>query len=292
LAAVVHKPEAELQAALTSLAAAGLMFRQGIPPQATYLFKHALVQDAAYGTLLRMRRQQLHGRIAAVLDEEFPETKETNPETIARHCAEAGLDEKAIRYWRTAGEQAARRASNREAIGHFRQALALNEKQPPGVARLRAELSILSQLGPALMSVHGWSAPEVGVVSERAEDLARQLESSVDLAPPLAGLWLFHTTGGQFARADKITDELFNIARGLDDPGILLSHITARGQFAGLLERLPMPRCISTRDWQFMTKFYMRNYAFSIRGTIRLFVVSQLRRFCSGFSAIQRKGYA
>jgi class 3 adenylate cyclase/tetratricopeptide (TPR) repeat protein len=222
LAAVVHKPEAELQAALTSLAAAGLMFRQGIPPQATYLFKHALVQDAAYGTLLRIRRQQLHGRIAAVLDEEFPEAKETKPETIARHCAEAGLDEKAIKYWRTAGEQAARRASNREAIGHFRQALALNEKQPPGVARLRAELSILSQLGPALMSVHGWSAPEVGVVSERAEDLARQLESSVELAPPLAGLWLFHTTRGQYARADKITDELFNIARGLDDPGILL----------------------------------------------------------------------
>src|SRR3974390_167889 len=107
------------------------------------------------------------------------------PEILARHCAEAGLDDKAQNYWRTAGEQAVRRASSREAIGHFRAALALNEKLPPGIGRSRAELAILSQLGPAEMNVHGWSAPEVGVVFGRAEDLARQLESSVDLAPPL-----------------------------------------------------------------------------------------------------------
>src|SRR5262249_55578536 len=124
--------------------------------------------------------------------------------------------------WRTAGEQAVRRASNREAIGNFRQALALNERLPPDIGRSRTELAILSQLGPALMSVHGWSAPEVGVVFERAEDLARQLDSSIDLAPPLAGLWLFHTSRGQFSRAHEIANELFNVARTLDDPDILL----------------------------------------------------------------------
>jgi len=222
LAAVADKPEAELQSALDRLGAAGLLFRQGVSPHATYLFKHALVQDAAYGTLLRSHRQQLHGRIVATLEEEFPEIIEIQPEILARHSAEAGLNEKAIRYWRTAGEQTVRRASNREAIGHFRQALALNEKQPPHIGRSRTELAILSQLGPALMTVHGWSAPEGGIAFERAEDLARELETSVDLAPPLAGLWRFHVARGQFSRADEITNELFNVARTLGDPDILL----------------------------------------------------------------------
>jgi predicted ATPase len=222
LAAVARKPEAELQSALDRLGAAGLLFRQGVSPHATYLFKHALVQDAAYGTLLRSHRQQLHGRIVTTLEEEFPEIIEMQPEILASHSAEAGLDEKAIKYWHLAGEQAVRRASNREAIGHFRQALALSEKQPPNIGRSRTELAILSQLGPALMIVHGWSAPEVGVAFERAVDLARQLESFADLAPPLSGLWLFRTARGQFSRADEITNELFNVARTLDDPDILL----------------------------------------------------------------------
>ena len=144
------------------------------------------------------------------------------PELLAKHCAEAGLDDKALGYWRTAGEQAVRRASNREAIGHFGRALALIDNQPLGASRSPTELAILSQLGPALMSVHGWPAPEVGAAFERAESLARTLESSVDLAPPLAGLWLFHFARGQLSRAEEITNELFNVARNLDDSDILL----------------------------------------------------------------------
>ena len=221
LAAVMRKAEGELETELERLITAGLLFRQGVLPHATYLFKHALVQDAAYGTLLRSSRQQLHGQIASTLEEEFPEIVEVQPELLARHCTEAGLDEQAIKYWRTAGEKAVRRASNREAIGHFRRALALNEKQAPDVGR-SPELAILSQLGPALMSVHGWTAPEVGVAFERAEHLARELESSIDLAPPLAGLWLFHTARGQFSRADEITKELFDVAHTLHDSDVLL----------------------------------------------------------------------
>ena len=222
LAAVARNSQGELETDLERLITAGLLFRQGVPPHATYLFKHALVQDAAYGTLLRSSRQQLHGRIASTLEEEFSEIVEVQPELLARHCTEAGLDEQAIKYWRTAGEKAVRRASNREAIGHFRRALALNEKQAPDVGRSLTELAILSQLGPALMSVHGWTAPEVGVAFERAEHLARELESSIDLAPPLAGLWLFHTARGQFSRAEEITKELFNVAHTLHDPDVLL----------------------------------------------------------------------
>jgi class 3 adenylate cyclase len=155
LAAVVRKTETELGSALVRLIQAGLLFRQGLPPLATYLFKHALVQDVAYGTLLRTSRQQLHGRIANTLEKEFPELIEVQPELLARHCAEAGFNELAIRYWRAAGEKAVRRASNREAIRHFRQALALIKTQSSGIDRSEAELAILSQLGPALMSVHG-----------------------------------------------------------------------------------------------------------------------------------------
>ena len=148
LAAVERKPEAELASALDRLIAAGLIFREGVSPYATYLFKHALVQDAAYGTLLRSRRQELHSRIATTLEEQFAEIAEMQPELLAKHYAEAGLDDKALEYWRTAGEQAVRRASNREAIGHFRQALALNEKQAPSIGRSLTELAILTQLGP------------------------------------------------------------------------------------------------------------------------------------------------
>ena len=222
LAPVARKSEADVASALDRIIAAGLLFRQGVPPHATYLFKHALVQDAAYGTLLRSARQQLHGRIASTVEKQFPEMVEVQPELLARHCTEAGLDEQAIKYWRTAGEKAVRRASNREAIGHFRRSLALNEKQAPDVDRSLTELAILSQLGPALMSVHGWSAPEVGIAFERAEHLARELKSSIDLAPPLAGLWLFHIARGQFPRAEEITKELFNVAHTLHDPDILL----------------------------------------------------------------------
>ena len=222
LRAVARIDDMALRDALDRLEVAELASSRGKPPKAVYTFKHALVQDAAYGTLLRSRRQHLHGEITSTIEQAFPEIVEMQPEILARHCAEAGLGEKAQEYWRAAGEQAVRRASNREAIGHFRQALALNEKLPPDIGRSRAELAILSQLGPALMSVHGFSAPEVGVVFERAVDLARQLESSVDLAPPLAGLWLFHTARGQFCRSNEITNELFNIARTLDDPDILL----------------------------------------------------------------------
>ena len=105
LAAVVHKPEAELESALDRLIAAGLLFRQGVPPHATYLFKHALVQDAAYGTLLREPRRALHARIAETLESQFTEIAENQPELLARHCTEAGLIEKAAGLWGKAGQR-------------------------------------------------------------------------------------------------------------------------------------------------------------------------------------------
>jgi predicted ATPase len=123
LAAVVHKPEAELNSALDRLIAAGLLFRQGVPPHATYLFKHALVQDAAYGMLLREPRRALHARIADAIESQFPEIAENQPELLARHCTEAGLIEKAALLWGKAGQRSLSRSALVEAIEQLTRAL-------------------------------------------------------------------------------------------------------------------------------------------------------------------------
>jgi class 3 adenylate cyclase/tetratricopeptide (TPR) repeat protein len=229
LTALVRKPEVELGSALESLVAAGLLLRQGVPPHSTYLFKHALVQDAAYGTLLREPRRALHARIANALETQFAEIAKNQPELLAQHCDNAGWSEKATLYWRTAGEQAVHRGANVEAIEHFRRALLRNAERSEGTDRLRTELTILSQLGPALMSIHGWAAPAVGEVLERATDVARQLEASRDLASPLTSLWLFRYARGELSQSGEISDELFRIARKLNDPELTLQAHHAAG---------------------------------------------------------------
>jgi class 3 adenylate cyclase len=156
LAAVVRKPEGELQSALDRVIAAGLLFRQGAPPYATYLFKHALVQDAAYSTLLRSRRQQLHGRIAAILEGHFSEIVETQPEVLARHCAEAGLVEKAVGYWLKAGQRANARSAMTEAEAQLRKGLALLAAWPESTERQQLELNLQIALAAAQMATEGF----------------------------------------------------------------------------------------------------------------------------------------
>jgi predicted ATPase len=222
LAEIAPLGESRLRDALQQLTDAELVFRRGTPPDATYSFKHALVQEAAYESLLRSRRQQLHERIAQVLEERFPDTSQTQPEVLAHHYAQAGLVEKAIRYAESAGKQAARRAATPEAIQHFRNALELLRSTPEGRVRDVGELRVLTQLGPALMLARGWADPEVETAYHRAGELARGLEESADLVPPLVGLWLFYLARGRFEAADETTCELFQIAHALDDPELLL----------------------------------------------------------------------
>src|SRR5262249_44706538 len=130
ISAVASMPQPQLDDALARLVSAELIFRRGRPPDAEYTFKHALVQDAAYSTLLRRRPPQLPGRSAATLEGQFPDIAAAHPEVPARHCTEASLHDKAIGYWSRAGDQAVQRASNREAIEHLRRALSLNETRP------------------------------------------------------------------------------------------------------------------------------------------------------------------
>jgi class 3 adenylate cyclase/predicted ATPase len=237
--------QSELRTAITGLVRAGLVFRRGIPPRETFLFKHALVQDAAYGTLLRGPRQLLHARIADALLTTPEEKFAAAPEIIAHHLQNAGRSAEAIVYWREAGEQAVRRAANREGIEHFRRALTLLDAQPETAERRRAELAILDRLIAALMNVHGRSAPEVGDAVERAAEIGRRLESSADLAPTIANLARLNLGWGRIDRAEEISADLFRIARELDDPEIMLqAHHTAwparwvRGRLAEASEHI------------------------------------------------------
>jgi class 3 adenylate cyclase/tetratricopeptide (TPR) repeat protein len=227
LAATSQRSPAQVKEALARLVEAGLVFQRGTPLQAAFLFKHALVQDAAYSTLLRGARRALHGRIAEALLS-ASDTTDIAPEIVALHMQGAERYTEAISYWRKAGERSARRANDREAASHFRCALSLLVAQPETNERCRAELAILSQLGPALMNVHGVAAAEVGEVVERAADVGHRLESSQEIAPSIANLWIFHFSNGRLGAAEKISDDLLRIGRELNDPEVLLqAHHTA-----------------------------------------------------------------
>jgi class 3 adenylate cyclase/predicted ATPase len=196
LVGVAGKPEAELGSALDRLIVAGLLFRQGVAPHATYLFKHALVQDAAYGTLLREPRRTLHARIAEVLENQFTEIGENQPELLARHCTEAGLIERAAYLWGKAGQQSLTRSALVEAVAQFKRALAQIAELPVTAALRREEIKFQVGLGNALIDVKGHAAPETKSAFRRARDLMKQAEElgeSLDDPPlqfsVLRGLW-------------------------------------------------------------------------------------------------------
>ena len=176
LAAVVRKPEAEFNSALNRLIEAGLLFRQGVPPHATYLFKHALVQDAAYGTLLREPRRSLHARIAETLESQFAEIAENRPELLARHCTEAGLIEKAALLWGKAGQRSLERSALIEAAEQLARALDQIETLSSTPALRREEIKLQVALITTLFHVKGYAAPETKAAAERARLLIEQAE--------------------------------------------------------------------------------------------------------------------
>jgi hypothetical protein len=177
LAAVAREPEAELQSALDRLIEAGLLFRQGVPPHATYLFKHALVQDAAYGTLLRENRRTLHARIAETLESQFSEIAERQPELLARHCTEAGLIDKAAGLWAKAGQRSLERSALVEAVEQLTRALNQIATLPSTPALRREQIKLQVALISPLMHVKGYAAQETKAATERANLLIEQAEA-------------------------------------------------------------------------------------------------------------------
>jgi hypothetical protein len=194
LAAVIRKPEAELQPALERIVAAGLLSRQGVPPQVTYLFKHALVQDAAYGTLLREPRRALHARIAETLETSFADIAENQPEILARHCADAGLIEKAAGLWGKAGQRSSARSALLEAVEQLMRALAQIATLRATPASRREEIKLQVTLINPLMHLKGYSAPETTAAVERARRLIEQAQAIGE--PPEDPLLLFSVLYG------------------------------------------------------------------------------------------------
>jgi predicted ATPase len=202
--AVSPLDETTLQQGLRQLVEAELLYQQGSLPQATYTFKHALIQDAAYQSLLRSTRQQFPQRIAQVLAEQFPETAETQPELLAHHYTAVGLSEHAIGYWQRAGRKAYERSANVEAIAHLTQGLALLTTLPETPARAQQELDLQIALGPALSATKGPAAPEVEQTYARARVLCAQVGDTPQLFPTLGGLWRFYYARGALRTAREL----------------------------------------------------------------------------------------
>jgi class 3 adenylate cyclase/predicted ATPase len=222
LHAVTPLSETNLQTALTKLVEAEILYQRGVEEQARYFFKHALIQDTAYQSLLKSTRQQYHQQIAQVLAERFPDAKANQPEVLAHHYTEAGLIEQAIPYWQQAGQQAAQRSANTEAIKHLTKGLELLRFLSDTPKRARQELTLQLALGVALQATKGFTAPEVERVYSRARELCRQVGETSQLFPSLWGLWAFYNVRGELETARKLGEQLLTVAQSEQDPTFLL----------------------------------------------------------------------
>jgi len=215
--AIAELPQEDLDDALGQLVGSGLVFRRGHPPNTTYTFKHALVQETAYNALLRSQREEIHARIARMLASDFPDVMEANPELIANHYTQAGLYEEAVEFWREAGDVAEARFAPKEAVAHLSQALALLERFPASSHRSRTELGLLTTLGGALIAARGFAAPEVGETYLRAQHICEELGDHTRRFPALFGRWIFHASRAEMTETLAVADEMLQLADELGD---------------------------------------------------------------------------
>jgi predicted ATPase len=221
LAPVAGRSEAEVLDALGRLAGAGLVFHRGAPPHATYLFKHALVRDVAYGSLLRRRREELHARIAGVLKTDFPEEVAAEPELLAHHLTEAGLFEKAVRLWLRAGDRAIERSANLEAIAHLKRGLEILERVPESRARDERELLLQAALIVPFLASEGWASAAIERVASRAVALGVRIaaDSPAQLQVVLAQNYLaaVYSHRGELRAGRAIAEKAFGLAERIGD---------------------------------------------------------------------------
>jgi TOMM system kinase/cyclase fusion protein len=218
LQAVASVDETTLQQGLARLVDAELVYQRGLPPRSRYIFKHALIQDTAYQSLLRSTRQQYHQRIAQVLAAQFPEIVETQPELVAHHYTEAGLSVQALGYWQRAGQQANARSAHVEAISHLTKGLEVLKALPDTPERAQQELVLQITLGLALIATKGQAAPEVGRTYSRARELCQQGEDVPQLFRVLRGLYSFCVVRAEAQTARKLSEELLALAQHIHDP--------------------------------------------------------------------------
>jgi hypothetical protein len=194
---------------------AELIYRRGTPPDAEYTFKHALVQDAAYGTLLRSRRQQLHAQISATFEDRFPEIVAAQPALLAHHCAAAGLSTPAIAYYRRAAERAMASSANAEAIAHLTKGLELIDSLPESPERISREIDFRLALGAPLIATQGWGSVAAQAAYARAKELCAAAGDTPEHFRSLVGLWVIHLVRPDLDSASELSWELFNLVEKL-----------------------------------------------------------------------------
>jgi predicted ATPase len=217
--------EPVLQTGLGQLVNNELLYQRGRPPRSRYIFKHALIQDAAYQSLLKRTRQQYHQQVAALMEEQFPETTVTEPEVLAHHYTAAELHEQAANYWLKAGKAAVQRSAMLEASAQLIKGLEVIKSLPDGQARDRMELALQANLGPALRAAKGPATPEAGQAFARGYELSQQFGVTQNQCPVLFGLFYFHWARGHFREARRNAEELMKLAKTIGtDEQLLVSH--------------------------------------------------------------------
>jgi len=222
LSAVAGRDEISLQLGLTHLINAELFLQRGRPPKASYSFRHALLREAAYQSLLKRTRQHYHQRIAKLLQERFPHIVEANPELLAHHCSEACIDDQAATMWLKAGKLAARRSANREAVTHLQHGLVVLKRLPNSPQRHARELEMQITLGLAQMMSQGYAAPEVEKAYARARELCRSMPDISTTFPVLCGLWEYYIVRADLATAESLANELHGLAAQVKQPELAL----------------------------------------------------------------------
>jgi TOMM system kinase/cyclase fusion protein len=222
LQAIAPLDEVALQRGLSQLVDAELIYQRGLPPQAQYVFKHALIRDAAYQSLLKSTRQQFHQRIAQVLEARFPDTAEAQPELVAHHFTEAGLHAQAVGYWHKAGQRAIERSAHVEAIAHLTKGLEALKALPNTPQRAQHELALQLALGAPLQATRGYAAPERRQAYTKAWKLCQQVGETSQRFPVLFGLWQCYALGAEWQAARAAGEQLLSLAQRQHDPGLLL----------------------------------------------------------------------
>jgi class 3 adenylate cyclase/tetratricopeptide (TPR) repeat protein len=220
LRAVVGLDEPQLQSGLEQLVADELLYQRGRLPRSKYIFKHALIQDAAYHSLLKKTRQDCHRRVAQLLEEQFPETVENNPELVAHHYTEGLETERAIAYWQKAGERARAQAANLEAIAYLTRGVEILEQLPDGEARARLELALQLSIGHANIVAKGHGSVDAETAYNRALALSESLGDTSDLVPALFGLWRSFIVGRTLTQSNDVALQLRQIADRKREPAL------------------------------------------------------------------------
>ncbi len=229
LAAISKMPEDLLRDYLKKLVEAEMLFKKGSDPDPVYTFKHALIQEAAYESLLKKSRQEFHRRIVDVLEGDDGGVSHSNPELIAQHCTGAGLHERSLPYWRRAGELAVSRSAHAEAISHLNEGLAVLHELPKSQAHFQDEILFQIALGVPLTALRGYGSPEVEKAYARARSLCNEVGETWQLVPALYGLWRYYLLRAEYNEARALSDQILSLSRRSEDPVHLVVANRASG---------------------------------------------------------------